>query len=159
MYKTYMIGGKEFHLRPLTQRQRYLASPMERKLRETILKLGSLSPSHDQSTPKEQLSKIYDLSVEMDQIIFSEDEAFEKFLATILTPADAEKWTPEMIERNKEIMWEITEDVQAEVLQDFFSRAMNSRFGSPASISPSMNEQRQSATSGTPSNSAIPTTS
>lgn len=63
--------------------------------------------------------------------------------------ADAEKWMPAMVELHKDLMWEITEDVQAEVLRDFFGRAMNSPIGSPVSISPSTNEQKQSGTSET----------
>ncbi|MCX7984653.1 MAG: hypothetical protein N3A63_07105 [Bacteroidetes bacterium] len=50
------------------------------------------------------------------------DNTFARFLATILTPADAEKWYERMIDDHAATMLEITEDVQAEVLQDFLLR-------------------------------------
>lgn len=139
---TYTIGGKKFELRPLTHRQRYLASAIEQKMRKAILTIASLD-----ATSPDALDQAFDVSVDMDKILFSNDEAFQKFLATILTPADAEKWMPAMVEQHKDLMWEITEDVQAEVLRDFFGRVTNSPLASPVSISPSTNEPKQSATS------------
>lgn len=140
--KTYQIGGKEFQLRPLTQRQRYMANPFERKMREIMIKIASVS----ESTPG-SLQQVFDISLQMDQLVYSEDEALQKFLATILTPADAEKWTPAMIDLNKDLMWEITEDIQAEVLADLFGRATNSPISSPVSIKNSTNEKKQSGIS------------
>lgn len=138
--KTYEIGGRKFELRPLTLRQRHLASAFEQKMREIIMKIAEAIPKDKTQT----LRPVYDVSVQVDELLYSEDEALEKFLATILTPAEAEKWTPAMIDTNKEIMWEITEDVQAEVLRDFFGRMTNSPLVSPISINPSMSEPKPS---------------
>lgn len=154
--KQYMIAGKLFELRPLTHRQRSLAAPMERRMREVIFKLASSSSAF--SDPEKKFKDVYEISLDMDAIVFAEDCGFLKFLATILVPAEAEKWTPEMIEQNYELMWEIDEATQAEVLRDFFSRQMNSPIASPVSIKPSMSEQKPSTTSGDQKDSAMPTT-
>lgn len=147
----YTIAGKTFELRPLTQRQRSLAAPMERRMREVIYKLAD-------SSAEKNLKAIYDISLDMDDIVFAEDCGFLKFLATILVPADMPKWSVECIEQNYELMWEIDEATQAEVLRDFFSRQINSPLGSSVSIKPSTSEPKPSATSGDPSRSATPTT-
>ena len=143
MPKQYHIGGKLFELRPLTYRQRYLAAPFEQKLRKAVLEIAKFNPESPDS-----LTRLHEVSVTLDDIVFSKDEEFQRWLATILTPSDAEKWTPAMIELHKDLMWEMTEDVQAEVLRDFFGRLTNSPIASPVSIKPSMSEKKQSGTSG-----------
>lgn len=147
----YKIAGKEFELRPLTQRQRSLAAPIERRMREVIYKLAD-------SSADKNLKAIYDISLDMDAIVFAEDCGFLKFLATILVPAEMPKWTVDCIEQNYELMWDIDEETQAQVLRDFFSRQMNSPLGSSVSINASTSEQKPSATSGDQKDSATPTT-
>lgn len=152
----YTIAGKLFQLRPLTQRQRSLAAPMERRMREVIYKLASTSSAT--SDPEKKFKDVYDISLDMDAIVFADDCSFLKFLATILVPADVPKWTVECIEQNYELMWDIDEETQAQVLRDFFSRQMNSPLASSVSIKPSTSGQKPSGTSDDPSNSTTPTT-
>lgn len=152
----YTIAGKVFELRPLTQRQRSLAAPMERRMREVIYKLASTSSAD--SDPKKKFKDVYDISLDMDAIVFAEDCGFLKFLATILVPTDVPKWTVDCIEQNYELFWEIDEETQAQVLRDFFQRQMNSPLGSSVSIKASKSEQKPSGTSDDPSSSATPTT-
>lgn len=111
--KQYIIGGRKFELRPLTLRQRQLAAPLWMKILSALKKI---------SDTRDDVSGLINISIELDAIILSEDNEFARFLATILTPADAEKWNEQMIEDNSIIMLDITEDVQAEVLQDFLLR-------------------------------------
>lgn len=147
----YTIAGKVFELRPLTHRQRMLAAPMERRMREVIYKLAD-------SSADKNLKAIYDISLDMDAIVFAEDCGFLKFLATILVPADVPQWTVDCIEQHYELMWEIDEETQAQVLRDFFSRQMNSPLGSSVSINASTSEQKSSGMSDAPSSSTTRTT-
>jgi hypothetical protein len=111
--KRYAIGGREFELRPLTLRQRQLAAPFWSKILTALKRVTEV---------KDDVSGLIDVSLELDTVLLGEDNAFARFLATILTPTDAEKWTERMIDENAPTMLEITEDVQAEVIQDFLLR-------------------------------------
>jgi hypothetical protein len=160
--KTYTIGGKQFQLRPLTLKQRFLTKDFTRKIREQMVEAVTALPyAEPAGSPKwiESLRKALQVTVQTEDLILDQREEFNRFLATILIPAESERWTTEMIEQHKDLMWEIDEVTEGQVIADFFSRAMNSSIALPVSIEASMNEQRQSATSGTPNNSATPTTS
>jgi hypothetical protein len=98
--------------------------------------------------PADTLDAINTISIDMDALRYAEDEHFIRFLATVLVPAEAEKWTPEMIEENKALMWELDEETEAKVMSDFFSRAVRSPIASPVSMSASPTPRSASETSG-----------
>lgn len=140
--KKYLIGGKEFEMQPLSWRQRQLAAPIQKKLKESmhvtlsgglskIKKLQTLLASTESNAGRIQevlsdidvneIDRLLEVSINIDDIILAEDRSFLKFLATILTPTGS-KWAPQCIEENVEIMSEIDDATQAEVLQSFLSR-------------------------------------
>lgn len=131
--KRYTIAGVEFELRPLTLRQRQLAAPFWNKILSALKKVAE---------KKEDISGLLEISLELDQLIL-QDNSFARFLATILTPA-GKNWTEKFIEENEKIMFEITEDVQAEVLQDFLLRQNIFKVNMNNSSQNSMSMQKQS---------------
>jgi hypothetical protein len=138
--KKYLIGGKEFEMQPLTLRQRQLAAPVQKKLMEVVQR--TLAGGLDVT---DRLDKLLEISFDLDSIIVADDQSFEKFLATILTPV-GKKWSPDCIEKNMETMLDIDEITQAEVLQDFLSRRSGSTNGSQSSMNPSPSAKKQSGT-------------
>ncbi len=128
--KKYIIGGKEFELKPLSLRQRQLANPVWNKI---LLALKNLSAIEAEKTDGAQNgAALVELILEFDSIVLAEDDSFAKFLATILTPA-GEVWHTELIEKNFETMLEIDEATQAEVLQNFLSKRSGLNNTSPLS--------------------------
>jgi hypothetical protein len=118
--KKYLIGGRGFELRPLILLQRKLAAPVWKKILDA---LKEVKPVDDVET--KNTSEAISILLTFDEIVFAEDDLFQKFLATILTPSDAPKWIESMIDANTPVMLEIDEVMLAEVLQDFLLRLRN----------------------------------
>ena len=124
---------------PLSWRQRQRVAPVEKRLREQFIEITKLrveSTEHGaQSAEEPGVVRLLSIAINIDDLVLSEDKSFLRFLCTILTPCDVTRWSPECVEPNLETMAEITEDVQAEVMQSFLSRNPGSmRFGPNASM-------------------------
>jgi len=133
--KKYSIGGKKYELRPLTLEQRKLAAPVWNTILTAIKNITEV---------KNDTSGLIEIGLELDRLILSEDNSFERFLATILTPAETKSWERSMIEKNAPTMLQIDEITQAEVLQDFLTRQSSWKVNSNSSIQNSMNTSIQS---------------
>ncbi|MBP8975109.1 MAG: hypothetical protein KBG83_00175 [Bacteroidetes bacterium] len=133
--KKYSIGGRKYELRPLTLEQRKFAAPVWNSILTAIKNIAEV---------KNDTTGLIEIGLELDRLILSEDSAFEKFLATILTPSDAKSWERSMIEKNAPTMLQIDEMTQAEVLQDFLTRHTGWKADSNSSMQNSMNINIQS---------------
>jgi hypothetical protein len=139
--KVYVVGGKEFELKPQTLRQRQLAAPVWNRILGIVKDLATVEDKKDVS-----VIDVLEVSLKMDDIVLNEDNSFAKFLATILSPSGKD-WSPACVEENTSVMLDMDEVTQSEVLQDFLSRMANSRKGLPISTQIST-----STTSKSPSN-------
>ena len=129
--KIYVIAGREWLMKPLTLRQKKLIAASGRVLRAAFLDTAKAQLLEDTSV---MLQQLYEAGCKVDEIVLGED--FPRFLSTILTPKDA-VWKKEFREEHAALMEEMTGDVQAEVLRDFFSAQMNGMRPRPDSSIPS----------------------
>lgn len=123
--KSYTIAGQEFTLLPLSLRQKRLAYPVEKRIREIHVELAKLEGT------EAPIDRVLSLANEADEILLSED--FPQFLAAILTPK-GKAWDAGKLDELVPVMEQIDEETQAEVLQDFFARNLSSISGLKLSL-------------------------
>ena len=75
--KTYIIGGKKFVLGNLTWIQKKTSFMFDKKLREKIVELYSLSKNNADV----DIAQVFEISVKLDDMFYSDDRALLKFLA------------------------------------------------------------------------------
>ncbi len=117
--KKYTINNKVYIDGKLLWIQRHLISNFERKLREKIVSLYNLQPKDTDKEP--DIAKVFEISIDLDQLFFSDENELLTFLGTILV-REGEKFDEAKIPDYAADMKYIAEDDLGEVIQNFFAR-------------------------------------
>lgn len=140
--KTYIIGGKKFVLGNLTWIQKKTSSMFDKKLREKIVELYSLSKNNADV----DIAQVFEISVKLDDMFYSDDRALLKFLATILTP-EGRQFDISKIDEISIDMENIDEETLNKAMQDFFLRTRNFLILSKSEAAPSAPSEDSSSKS------------
>lgn len=122
--KTYTIGDKQWTIGKLSWRQRKLAAAFEQRLREQFVRMYELAKKKDDKKQRDKspdLAGLFQVSIDLDALIYTDDGGLPVFLATILTPV-GETFDEAMVAERSKQMEQIDEETIAEVISDFFSR-------------------------------------
>ncbi len=153
---TYTIGDKKFELKKLGWKQRSLTrgfyEKFFKKWFESLTALDSIKKAMNTNEPLGgAMAHSVEISMEMNDILYGSDD-LPTVLATILSP-EGVAWDESLIEENKVLMEEISDDTLREVLGDFFTSSLqlksNSLRFSPGLQSKktdSIGEQKSAAT-------------
>lgn len=150
--KVYTINGRKWTLGKLSWRQRKLTVGFEQKLREKFVRMYELGRKPEKGKKNAEaespIGGLFQVSVDLDTLLYSDDGALTVFLGTLLVPVGEMFDETKIAERAKEIET-ATEETIAEVLQDFFSRT-RSFIGASMSVAPnSKDDAKPSSASST----------
>ena len=114
----------------------------DKKLREKIVELYSLSKNNADV----DIAQVFEISVKLDDMFYSDDRALLKFLATILTP-EGRQFDISKIDEISIDMENIDEETLNKAMQDFFLRTRNFLILSKSEAAPSAPSEDSSSKS------------
>lgn len=112
--KFHVISGKEFYVpAEISYRQYFAINELLKSVKIDPLSLGKLKETEEKTEIKLNGTIVY-------SALMAEGKLPE-FFATLLVPKDAEKWQPEFLSQNKDLMFDIGDKTMLEVLESFLS--------------------------------------